>query len=181
MACASRGVPVILNWGNAMTVAAKPLSPVDPDRFRVLLRRQAASVAVVTAEGVPPVGFTATSFTSVSLRPPLVSFCLDRSSSSWPTVACAGHVAVHLLGVDQRDIARTFATSGIDRFAAPTRWRPGAHDVPVLDGALAVLVCRVVERVHAGDHAIVLAEPVLGEHQEGLPLLYHMGRYLKAA
>ncbi|WP_327005073.1 flavin reductase family protein [Dactylosporangium sp. NBC_01737] len=160
-----------------MTVTA-----IEPDLFRQLLRRHAAGVVVITATGPHgPAGFTATSFTSVSLHPPLVSFCLDRRSSSWPTVQAAGHVGVHVLADAQEQVARQFATSGIDRFAAPTRWRAGAHDVPVLDGALAVLVCRVVERVHAGDHAIVLAEPVLGEHQEGLPLLYHMGRYLKAA
>ncbi|WP_238015475.1 flavin reductase family protein [Dactylosporangium sp. AC04546] len=152
---------------------------LGPDRFRSLLRRHAAGVVVVTAPG--PAGFTATSFTSVSLEPPLVSFCLDRRSSSWPAVERAGHVAVHVLAEAQEHVARRFETSGVDRFAAPLRWRAGAHDVPVLDDALAVLVCRVAERVHAGDHAIVLAEPVHGEHRDGQPLLYHDGRYLKAA
>lgn len=160
-----------------MTIAAEPFAPVDPHTFRALLRRQAASVAVVTAAGEPPVGFTATSFTSVSLRPPLVSFCLDRSSSSWPTVADAAHVAVHLLGEDQQDVAQTFATSGINRFAAHSGWRYGPYGVPLLDEPVAWLVCRVTQRVLAGDHAIVLAEPLSGSHGEGAPLLYHMGRY----
>lgn len=160
-----------------MTVSAEPVTPVDPDTFRALLRRQAASVAVVTAAGDPPVGFTATSFTSVSLRPPLVSFCLARSSSSWPTIAGAEHVAVHLLGEDQRDVARTFATSGIDRFAAHSRWQYGPYGVPLLDEPVAWLLCRVTQRVLAGDHTIVLAEPLTGRHGEGAPLLYHMGRY----
>jgi flavin reductase (DIM6/NTAB) family NADH-FMN oxidoreductase RutF len=160
-----------------MTVTADPLAPVEPAAFRALLRRQAASVAVVTAAGDPPAGFTATSFTSVSLRPPLVSFCLARSSSSWPTVAGAEHVAVHLLGEDQRSVARTFATSGIDRFATHTGWRLGPYGVPLLDGPVAWLLCRVTQRVPAGDHAIVLAEPLTGRHGDGAPLLYHMGRY----
>ncbi|MEE6262354.1 flavin reductase family protein [Plantactinospora sonchi] len=152
---------------------------LDSARFRTLLRRQAATVTVVTAAGEPPAGFTATSFTSVSLHPPLVSFCLDRTSSSWPTVATTGHVGVHLLGEGQREVARTFATSGIDRFAAYRRWRPGPYDVPLLDGTLAWLVCRVVDRVLAGDHTIVLAEPLVGAHDDDgvAPLLYHMGRY----
>jgi flavin reductase (DIM6/NTAB) family NADH-FMN oxidoreductase RutF len=108
----------------------------------------------------------------------LVSFCLGRESSSWPTVARADHVAVHLLSERQQALARTFATSGIDRFAGPTAWSPGPHDVPILDGTLAWLVCRVVERVIAGDHAVVLAEPLLGQHWKGgSPLLYHRGRY----
>jgi flavin reductase (DIM6/NTAB) family NADH-FMN oxidoreductase RutF len=153
-------------------------APLDPSTFRSVLREQAATVAVVTAPGTPPVGFTATSFTSVSLRPPLVSFCLDRGSSSWPTLARATHVGVHLLGEEQHDVARTFATSGIDRFAAHSGWRFGPYGVPVLESPVALLVCRVTERVVAGDHAIVLAEPLLGEHAGGgAPLLYHMGRY----
>jgi flavin reductase (DIM6/NTAB) family NADH-FMN oxidoreductase RutF len=160
-----------------MTVA------IQPDLFRALLRRHAAGVVVITAPGERPVGFTATSFTSVSLQPPLVSFCLNRASSSWPAVSVAGHVAVHVLTDAQEELARIFATSAIDRFAAPTRWHSGPYEVPVLDGVLAVLVCRVVERVRAGDHAIVLAEPVDGEQlaDSGAPLLYHDGRYLRAA
>ena len=114
------------------------LAPVNAGQFRALLRRQAATVTVVTAPGDPaaglaPAGFTATSFTSVSLDPPLVSFCLGRDSSSWPTVARAPYVAVHLLAEHQRDVARTFAISGIDRFAAHTGWQPGPHGVPLLD------------------------------------------------
>jgi flavin reductase (DIM6/NTAB) family NADH-FMN oxidoreductase RutF len=151
---------------------------VDRDLFRTLLRHQASTVTVVTAPGTPPAGFTATSFTSVSLVPPLVSFCLGLAASSWAAVARADHVAVHLLSHRQRELARTFATSGIDRFAGPTVWRPGPHGVPILDGTLAWLVCRVVDRLTAGDHAVVLAEPLLAEHgDDDLPLLYHQGRY----
>jgi flavin reductase (DIM6/NTAB) family NADH-FMN oxidoreductase RutF len=154
------------------------VTPVDPDTFRGLLRRQAAGVTVVTAPGVPPVGFTATSFTSVSLHPPLVSFCLARSSSSWPTVASAEHVGVHLLSEAQHDVAKVFATSGIDRFATHTGWRPGPFGVPLLNDPVAWLLCRITQRVLAGDHAIVLAEPLEGAHTDREPpLLYHMGRY----
>jgi flavin reductase (DIM6/NTAB) family NADH-FMN oxidoreductase RutF len=135
---------------------------------------------VVTAPGERPAGFTATSFASVSLRPPMVSFNLDRGSSSWPAVEKAEHVGVHILAQEQERVARTFATSGIDRFAVHGSWRLGPHDVPLLDGASAWLLCRVVQRVRAGDHAIVLAEPVLGEHGDDdayPPLVYHDGRY----
>jgi flavin reductase (DIM6/NTAB) family NADH-FMN oxidoreductase RutF len=165
----------------ATTALGPATAPLDEEQFRTLLRHQAASVVVVTADTSPPAGFTATSFTSVSLRPPMVSFCLDRASSSWPAVAIAGHVGVHILGQSQEHVARTFATSGIDRFAAHGSWHRGPHDVPILDDSLAWLVCRVVDRVHAGDHAIVLAEPVLGQQpgESGPPLVYHQGRYLR--
>ncbi|MEU5783492.1 flavin reductase family protein [Micromonospora lupini] len=161
-----------------MTSSADDVTDADADALRTLLRHQASTVTVVTAPGSPPVGFTATSFTSVSLSPPIVSFCLNLGSSSWPTLARARHVAVHLLAHDQHEVAQTFATSGIDRFAAPTRWRPGPQGAPILDGTLAWLLCRVVDRVTVGDHVVVLAEPELLRHADvGSPLLYHRGRY----
>ncbi|MGW1059147.1 flavin reductase family protein [Micromonospora rubida] len=158
---------------------AQPDPPIDADSaaLRAILRHQASTVTVVTAPGAPPVGFTATSFTSVSLEPPIVSFCLNLASSSWPTVSRSRHVAVHLLAHDQRELARRFATSSVDRFAGPTRWRPGPQGVPILDGVLAWLLCRVVDRVTVGDHAIVLAEPELLHADVGTPLLYHRGGY----
>ncbi|MGV9238961.1 flavin reductase family protein, partial [Streptomyces nigra] len=76
------------------------------------------------------------------------------------------------------DLAATFARSGADRFGPPTVWREGPEGVPVLDGVLAWMVCRVVARVPAGDHRIVLAEVVLGDPSgQGRPLLYHQGRF----
>jgi len=77
-------------------------------------------------------------------------------------------------------VARTFATRGIDRFATHGAWRPGPEGVPLLDGVLARIVCRVVRRVEAGDHSIVLATPEAGEHHDDLsatPLVYHDGHY----
>jgi flavin reductase (DIM6/NTAB) family NADH-FMN oxidoreductase RutF len=166
-----------------VTIASIRQDPaVDADLFRALLRRHAAAVVVVTAPGTPPAGFTATSFTSVSLDPPLVSFCLAHTASSWPAVSAAGTVAVHVLGQDQEQVARTFATSGIDRFAAHGAWRAGPDGVPLLDGVLARLVCRVVQRVRAGDHSIVLATPESGHHhvdESATPLVYHAGRYAR--
>ncbi|GAA0555484.1 flavin reductase family protein [Paractinoplanes ferrugineus] len=155
-------------------------SLVDADLFRALLRRHAAAVVVITAPGEPPAGFTATSFTSVSLDPPLVSFCLAHTASAWPVIAAAGVVAVHVLAQEQEHVARTFATRGIDRFAAHGAWAPGPGGVPLLDGVLARIVCRVVRRVEAGDHSIVLAAPETGDHHEDLsvaPLVYHDGHY----
>jgi flavin reductase (DIM6/NTAB) family NADH-FMN oxidoreductase RutF len=144
-----------------------------------VFRRHAAGVAVITASGARgPVGFTATSLTSVSAEPPVVSFGVGTGASSWPAISEADHVGVHVLGEHQRELAATFARSGADRFGAPTRWRKGPEEVPVLDDVLAWLVCRVVARVPAGDHRIVLAEVVLGDHSgEGGPLLYHQGRF----
>ncbi|PCG84669.1 flavin reductase [Streptomyces sp. WZ.A104] len=146
--------------------------------FRSVFRRHAAGVAVITAAGKRPVGFTATSLTSVAAEPPLLSFGVGTSSSSWPVLADAEHVGVHLLGEHQQELAATFARSGADRFGPPTDWAPGPEGVPLLADVPAWLVCRVVARIPAGDHRIVIAEAVAGDPAgAGRPLVYHQGRF----
>ncbi|MEV8015804.1 flavin reductase family protein [Streptomyces sp. NPDC086554] len=151
----------------------------SPDLLRSVFRQHAAGVAVITAQGpAGPVGFTATSLVSVSAEPPMLSFGIGTGASSWPAISEAEHVGVHILGEHQLELATTFARSGADRFGAPTRWYEGPEGVPVLDGTLAWLVCRVAARVPAGDHRIVLAEAVVGDPAGvGRPLLYHQGRF----
>ncbi|MER6961691.1 MULTISPECIES: flavin reductase family protein [unclassified Streptomyces] len=155
----------------------------SPDLLRSVFRRHAAGVAVITAPGASgPVGFTATSLSSVSAEPPMLSFGIGTGASSWPAVSRAEHVGVHILGEHQQALAATFARSGADRFGAPTGWSEGPAGVPVLDDVLAWLVCRIVARVPAGDHRIVLAEVVQGDPAgdqagAGRPLLYHQGRF----
>ncbi|MER5888125.1 flavin reductase family protein [Streptomyces sp. NPDC001941] len=149
-----------------------------PELLRSVFRQHAAGVAVITARGERPVGFTATSLNSVAAEPPLISFGVGTGSSSWPVVSQAEYIGVHILAEEQGELAATFARSGADRFAPPTRWHEGPEGVPVLDGVLAWLVCRVVARVPAGDHRIVLAQAVSGDPRgEGRPLLYHQGRF----
>lgn len=159
--------------------ASATVQLASPQLLRSVFRRHAAGVAVITARGdAGPVGFTATSLTSVSAEPPLLSFGVGTGGSSWPAIAATDHVGVHILGEHQEELAATFARSGADRFGAPTVWREGPEGVPVLDGVLAWMVCRVVTRVPAGDHRIVLAEVVLGDPTGvGRPLLYHQGRF----
>ncbi|MFJ3923096.1 flavin reductase family protein [Streptomyces sp. NPDC090022] len=165
---------------SAPTAAARTGSP---ELLRSVFRQHAAGVAVITAvDGGRPVGFTATSLNSVSADPPLLSFSIGTGSSSWPAISGSDHVGVHILAEDQRDLAGLFARSGADRFGDPTLWSAGPQGVPVLDGVLAWLVCRVVARVPAGEHRVIIAEAVaghsLGEGRgEGRPLLYHQGRF----
>ncbi|MEE1927255.1 flavin reductase family protein [Streptomyces sp. TRM 70351] len=154
--------------------------------LRDAFRRHAAGVAVITAVDAPaerggaprPVGFTATSLTSVAAEPPLISFGVGENSSSWPALAAAGHVGVHVLAEHQRELAETFARSGADRFASPVRWHAGPHGVPVLEGVCAWLVCEIAARVPAGDHHVVIARVCEGSTAGPVrPLLYHQGRF----
>lgn len=151
---------------------------VDRERFRRALALHAAGVVVITAsDGGRPAGFTATSFSSVSLEPPLVSFYVDRGSTTWPAVRAADRFAVNVLAADQSALAARFARRDVDRFAPPTRWRSGAGGVPLLDDVAARLVCLPHDHLDIGDHVLVVG--LVGEAYAGSarPLLYHHGRF----
>ncbi|MFI6287777.1 flavin reductase family protein [Streptomyces sp. NPDC051018] len=156
----------------------RPRGPVSPELLRSVFRRHAAGVAVITARGEGPAGFTATSLTSVAAEPPLISFGVGTASFSWGVIARTEHVGVHILGEHQSELAARFATRGSDRFGPSTRWRGGPQGVPVLDGVLAWMVGRVVSRIPAGDHHLVIAEVVEGDSSgPGRPLVHHQGRF----
>jgi flavin reductase (DIM6/NTAB) family NADH-FMN oxidoreductase RutF len=154
-------------------------SAIDAQTYRAVFRRHAAGVVVITADtGAQPAGFTATSLTSVSLDPPLVSFAIATTASSWPTVAAAVSVVVNFLADDQHALATTFATSGINRFAAPTRWSRLVTGEPVLDDAGSHLRAEIVERLPVGDHHVVVAQVTHAwTRRERGPLVYCGGAY----
>lgn len=157
-----------------------PAPGISPERFKKIFRNHPAGVVVVTVDaGRGPAGFTATSLTSLSLEPPLVSFGIGAAASSWPHVEQARSVVVNFLGADQEHLARTFAASGVDRFAEPTRWRRLPAGDPVLDGVTGWLRLDVEQVVPAGDHRIVIGR-VQDSWAGGAagPLLFHNGGYL---
>ena len=154
---------------------------VTADRFREVFRRHACGVAVVATDGPTPTGFTATSLVSLSADPPLLSLNVSHGSSSWPAVQRAEHLALHLLAADQAELATTFSTRGIDRFAAVPGWRRGPLDLPVLPGVMAWLTVRVQALVPAGDSSLVVAEVLHASHVDAPPLLFHGGRYADLA
>jgi 3-hydroxy-9,10-secoandrosta-1,3,5(10)-triene-9,17-dione monooxygenase reductase component len=96
------------------------------------------------------------SLTSVSLEPPLVSFCPARSSLTWSRMRRAGRLAVNILGRQHECFARRATPPGADRFSGLV-WHAGAGGAPLLTDALASLECEVVAEHLAGDHWIVVA------------------------
>jgi 3-hydroxy-9,10-secoandrosta-1,3,5(10)-triene-9,17-dione monooxygenase reductase component len=169
--------------------AAPLVSPAgfepEPRRFRQVLGHFCTGVTVITtADEDGPAGFACQSFAAVSLDPPLVLFCPNRESATWPRIARAGHFCANVLGADQRELARRFGVSGAtgtDKFAG-LRWSPSPAGSPVLDGAL-TWVGAAVEAVHeAGDHYLVLGRVTeLGACDAGPPLLFYRGRYAQTA
>ncbi|WP_018503977.1 flavin reductase family protein [Parafrankia discariae] len=165
----------------AQSQSAQPRSaqPVDPAALRSAFRRHAAGVTVVTMTGPRgPVGFTATSVASLSADPPLLSLSLSATSSSAPALLATDTLVVHLLSDGQQELAARFATSGIDRFAEPTRWRRLPTGEPLLVDAAVWLRTRIHSRLDAGDHHLVIAEVLeTRSHGQSRPLVYHNGTY----
>ncbi|MGR8011816.1 flavin reductase family protein [Streptomyces hypolithicus] len=149
---------------------------VEGTALRTALRPFASGVAVLTAtDSAGPAGVTVTSLTSISTEPALVSFALADTSSTWSRIKDNQWFGIQILAGDQVDVARRFATPGIDRFAPPTRWRTGPHGVPLLDGCLSWLVCSRYDQIRLGDHHLVVGavdHARLGTHGDSLVHLH---------
>lgn len=153
--------------------------PIDSARFRQVLGHFATGVTVVASDGPGgPTGMAVGSFTSVSLDPPLVAFCPDRRSTTWPSIRESGSFCVNVLAEDQEEVCRVFAGKGEDKFVG-MGWEPAGTGSPRLHGALAWIDC-TIEAVHdGGDHEICVGrvhELDVADRSEG-PLLFYRGGY----
>jgi len=153
---------------------------VDPREFRDAVGYFATGVTVITTidrEGAP-VGLTANSFSSVSLAPPLVLFCLDRTVQSFEAFHANRHFAVNILGADQETVSRCFAQTGPDKWNGIgfDTWDTGC---PILHGCIANIECNVDTVIEAGDHVIIVGEAVRLWQIDGeaMPLTFFRGKY----
>jgi flavin reductase (DIM6/NTAB) family NADH-FMN oxidoreductase RutF len=153
-------------------------SSINPRALRDAFGTFATGVTVVTAVRADgePVGTTANSFTSVSLEPPLVLWCLSSKSASISAFAPGAPFAVHVLAHDQRDLALHFARSGREKFEVDPYWRSNPHP-PRIAGVLSRMECRVHSTFPGGDHWIIVGEVLALERGSGEPLAFHAGRF----
>jgi flavin reductase (DIM6/NTAB) family NADH-FMN oxidoreductase RutF len=152
--------------------------PLDSRNFCQVCGKFATGITVATvldADGAPH-GMTANSFTSVSLNPPLILFCVDNDCNLLGLFRNHSHFGINILAEGQEALSNRFARRGEDRFSA-VEWEPGATGVPLIPGALGHLECALVEAVSAGDHYIFIGEVVRCECREGEPLVYYGSRY----
>ncbi|SDG78616.1 flavin reductase family protein [Roseospirillum parvum] len=149
----------------------------DSRAFRSALGLFATGVTVVTTGdgGGRTAGMTVNSFSSVSLDPPLILWCLGKGSPSQPVFEAAGHFAVNVLAAGQEALSTQFARPG-DKFAG-VDWRPGRFGDPLIEGAIATFECRTTARHDAGDHLILVGQVAHFDHRDGEPLLFFGGRY----
>ena len=150
--------------------------PDDAMAYRSALGAFATGVCVVTAHTPDgPLGITVNSFTSVSLDPRLILWCLDETSERWPAFAGVERFAVHVLPADAQALSDRFAW-GVCTLSEG-EFDTHGEGPPRLCGALARFDCRTHDRIQMGDHMIVVGAVEAFESREGAALTYFRGRY----
>jgi flavin reductase (DIM6/NTAB) family NADH-FMN oxidoreductase RutF len=160
----------------------RPPATVASEEFRRACGRFATGVTVASVLdglGVPR-GLTVSSFTAVSLDPPLILICLGHEVTSIEVFRKAKYFGINVLGEDQRALSERFARKGHDRFDG-LDWHAGETGVPLLGGVLAQLECSITQRITAGDHDVFIAEMVSARVHKGEPLIHFSSRYRKLA
>lgn len=153
--------------------------PIDAAQFRAALALRAGGVAIVTARSGERVhGMTVTDFAGVSLDPPLVLVCADKTSNTLPVIESGRNFAVNLLANGQEALSNRFASKEHEwtRFEGLS-CETGATGAPLVPGALASLACRVVALHDAGDHVIVVGLVEEVRCTGASPLVYWSGAY----
>jgi flavin reductase ActVB len=117
-------------------------------------------------------GFTASSFCSVSMEPPLVLVCLAKTAECQPTFATVDRWNIHIIHPEHANLATKFATRGSDKFAGD-EFRPDLHGLPQLDQACVTLHCRAHNVHDAGDHIILVGHVDETELSDAAPALYY--------
>jgi 3-hydroxy-9,10-secoandrosta-1,3,5(10)-triene-9,17-dione monooxygenase reductase component len=147
--------------------------------FRDAVGRFCTGIVVVTGLFEhEPVGFTAQSFVSVSLNPPLVAICPSKTSASWQKIRHSGHFGVNLLPTDGKQLSTGFSSSKGDKFLGH-RWTQGKSGSPILPTVISFIDCRIEDEHDAGDHTIVVGRVLDIETfgEDGAPLLFFKGAY----
>ena len=148
---------------------------IDQAQYRQVLGHFPTGVVIVASQG--PVGTAIGSFASLSLDPPLVTFSITKTSSSWPKIRETGVFCASVLAEDQEAVCRAFATSGADKFAG-LGYTEMASGSPRINDCTAWMDCDIDSVVEAGDHDIVVGRiREMGIEREAKPLLFFRGGY----
>jgi flavin reductase (DIM6/NTAB) family NADH-FMN oxidoreductase RutF len=150
----------------------------DPADFRKACSRFATGITVVTSirSDGSPVGVTVSSFTSVSLEPPLVLACIHEHSQILDDVRAGGRFGLNILASHQEEFSSRFASRLQDRFDGLS-WHLGATGVPLLSGVLATIECALHSCFAAGDHQILIGNVITATSREGSPLVRYASGY----
>lgn len=162
------------------TMTTTPTQP-DPDLLKQVNRQFVTGVTVVTTvhDGTPR-GLAVNAFSSISLAPPTVLVCVQKTSSTYDSLFASGHLAINILSADQLDVASTFASKATDKFAS-AEWSPGVHGCPVISGSSAFLEVEIRERLQASTHTIFICRVVDAGVSDRAPMIYSAGKFFDGA
>ena len=155
---------------------------IDKSELRRVMGHFATGVTVITTrdENGRPFGLTANAVTSVSLTPPLILVCVDKTADTYPYFDRSKVFTVNILSDTQEGISRRFATTGIEKFEGVGYHRTETG-CAVLDDAVGHLDCRIIDSYDAGDHTIYMGEVLSADANDVPPLLFFRGGYRKLA
>lgn len=151
---------------------------IDPQELRRVMGHFVTGVTIVTTmdKAGTPYGLTANAFTSLSLNPPLVLVCIDKAVQCYSCFEESKVFAVNVLGEDQEELSRRFATRGIEKFSG-IKWHKGESGAALLEGAISHVECQVVHSYDGGDHTIYVGEIVRATGAGDRPLIFFKGQY----
>jgi flavin reductase (DIM6/NTAB) family NADH-FMN oxidoreductase RutF len=151
--------------------------PIDEARFKLAMSHFASGVTIVTTEhGGKPYGMTVASFASLSLRPPLVLVCIEKSVKTHDAISAARKFGVSILAEDQADVSGRFASKSDDKFTGTDVTR-GSLGIPLISGATCTIECHLQNELPGGDHTIFVGEVVEIQTEEKAPLIYYRSGY----
>lgn len=146
-------------------------------RVRAAHRNYPTGVTVITVlRDGQPYGLAVNAFSSVSLDPPTVLFCVNESSKTHAQLVESMHVGINVLACDQEDVASVFASSGGDKFSQ-VAWEQGTHGVPLITGASSRFEAAIIDRHVVGTHSVFMCEVLEAEASDTEPLVYFRGAF----
>lgn len=150
---------------------------VSSDEFRNVIGHFTSGVSIITVrENELNYGITASAVSSVSLDPPMLLVCANKSTGTCHAISKTGSFTVNILAENQSDLAMQFARANTDKFK-DINMSYGELGDPVLNDTLAQLECRVVEEVTGGTHSVFLAEVHKANAADLDPLVYFRGKF----
>jgi flavin reductase (DIM6/NTAB) family NADH-FMN oxidoreductase RutF len=158
------------------TMNERPTVP-DLDLMKQVNRQFVTGVTVVTAmDGDRPRGLAVNAFSSISLEPPMVMVCVQRTSSTYECLFRASHLAINILSTDQVDVVNRFASKSPDKFAG-VDWLPGRFGSPMIERSAAQMEVEIRERLQASTHTIFIGRVVDAAASDLHPMVYSSGRF----
>ncbi|MGW8379758.1 flavin reductase family protein [Streptomyces sp. ODS28] len=153
------------------------LQDAPEDQVKGVHRKFVTGVTIVTTmDGERPRGLAVNAFSSLSLSPPLVMVCVQRTSSTYEPLFRAEHMGISILAADQLPVASVFAGKSQDKFAG-LRWSTAGNGSPLIDHSAAALEARIEERIQTATHTVFVGRVVEAASSDRPPLVYSAGGF----